>query len=269
MLSLLSLSPFSVRSFCPSFLPSVLPSFPSCLDPVSLPSHCILPCFPLLSPPIDTGSIAGTAASHQHHSPMSRLHQALTTPALFPHGVSQRRSWVKTAVAFVPFLALVLGSWLYAFHLDRLANQSMVRSKDSPSVPPSNGRDSQTNTDRLGAESARGDDIIIGDSKENVFYFIQVTRAGHRILGHRQKTPGKERCGQSSQTCVCLFLSPLDTTIKRDITNAHTCVWTCSLSLFLPSLSPIFDASVSSSSPFLVCRPHVLTTQRIFFPTLF
>jgi len=111
---------------------------------------------------------------------MSRHHQTLT-PTL-PHGVSQRRSWVKTAAAFVPFLALVLGSWLYAIHLDRLANQSMVRSKDSPAVPPTNSGDTPTNTDRLGAESAsRGDDVIIGESKDNVFYFIQVKRGGHRI----------------------------------------------------------------------------------------
>jgi hypothetical protein len=70
-------------------------------------------------------------------------------------------------VAFFPFLALVISTWLYAFHLDRLANQSMVRSKELNPLK---------NTPKLDPlSSSEQDSVVIGDSQDNIFYFIQVT----------------------------------------------------------------------------------------------
>ncbi|KAG0046616.1 Transmembrane protein 62 [Gryganskiella cystojenkinii] len=107
---------------------------------------------------------------------MSR-HQPLTMSSTPSPRAVQRRSWVKTAVAFVPFLTLVLGSWFYAIHLDRLANQSMVRSKES-SRPPASSNNNDNDRNAQGtrkAGSTENDDIVIGDSKDNVFYFVQVS----------------------------------------------------------------------------------------------
>ncbi|KAG0314209.1 Transmembrane protein 62 [Dissophora globulifera] len=80
--------------------------------------------------------------------------------------VLQRRSWLKTAFAFVPFLALISSAWLYAFHLDTIASQSMVRS--------SRGRHSNSDNPRASVASDQ-DNVVIGDSKHNIFYFIQVS----------------------------------------------------------------------------------------------
>lgn len=80
-----------------------------------------------------------------------------------------QRSWFKTAVAFFPFLTLVISAWLYAFHLDKLANQSMVRSKELYPLK---------NTPKLDPLfPSEQDSVVIGDSKDNIFYFIQVTQS--------------------------------------------------------------------------------------------
>ncbi|KAF9979431.1 Transmembrane protein 62 [Mortierella antarctica] len=75
-----------------------------------------------------------------------------------------RRSWLRTAFAFIPFLTLIISAWLYALHLDTLANQSMVRSKASAKIAHA-------------AKTAAGprgdqDSTVIGDSKDNIFYFV-------------------------------------------------------------------------------------------------
>ncbi|KAG0054704.1 Transmembrane protein 62 [Linnemannia elongata] len=79
------------------------------------------------------------------------------------------RSWFKTAVAFFPFLTLVISAWLYAFHLDKLANQSMVRSKE---LNPHSAKNSFKQDTTSPSEQ---DGVVIGDSKDNIFYFIQVS----------------------------------------------------------------------------------------------
>ncbi|KAF9119027.1 Transmembrane protein 62 [Mortierella sp. 14UC] len=81
------------------------------------------------------------------------------------------RSWLKTAVAFFPFLTLVVSAWLYAFHLDRLANQSMVRSKE---LLPKDSNSNSNSKDSFRLDSDK-DSVVIGDSKDNIFYFIQVS----------------------------------------------------------------------------------------------
>ncbi|KAF9935933.1 Transmembrane protein 62 [Modicella reniformis] len=84
-----------------------------------------------------------------------------------------RRSWLKTAVAFIPFLTLVISAWLYAFHLHNLANQSMVRSKDTARRSTTT---SGTEADHSSPSPISVDeDIVMGDSKDGIFYFIQVS----------------------------------------------------------------------------------------------
>ncbi|KAF8941374.1 hypothetical protein EDD21DRAFT_439564 [Dissophora ornata] len=86
--------------------------------------------------------------------------------------VPPRRSWLKTAIAFIPFLTLVISSWLYALHLDTLANESMVRSKGlarNSLSKPDNDLPSHSSS------NAGHDSVVIGDSKDNIFYFIQVS----------------------------------------------------------------------------------------------
>ncbi|KAF9897137.1 hypothetical protein BX616_006131, partial [Lobosporangium transversale] len=86
----------------------------------------------------------------------------------------QKRSWIKTIFAFFPFLALVTGAWLYAFHLDRLANQSMVRAKKNiASDIKSSSRIEQSQSSSTAPSTSNQDGTVIGDSKDNIFYFVQ------------------------------------------------------------------------------------------------
>ncbi|KAF9114380.1 Transmembrane protein 62 [Mortierella sp. AM989] len=84
----------------------------------------------------------------------------------------QKRSWPKTAFAFIPFLALVISAWLYAVHLDTIANQSMVRSKDYSKQTTT--QDPQNNPSSPSSSSVE-DNVVIGDSNDNIFYFVQVS----------------------------------------------------------------------------------------------
>ncbi|KAI1295983.1 Transmembrane protein 62 [Mortierella claussenii] len=84
----------------------------------------------------------------------------------------QRRSWIKTAVAFIPFLALVTSAWLYAIHLHSLANLSMVRSKEHFGADDSR---SDSLSDLSSPPGTDQDKVVIGDSKDNIFYFVQVS----------------------------------------------------------------------------------------------
>jgi hypothetical protein len=92
--------------------------------------------------------------------------------ALDASALPQRRSWFKTAVAFIPFLTLVVSAWVYAFHLHNLANQSMVHPKEK--ARSSTG--AETDKSPSPATAAGKDNIVIGDSKDKIFYFVQVTR---------------------------------------------------------------------------------------------
>ncbi|KAF9348056.1 Transmembrane protein 62 [Mortierella sp. AD094] len=82
----------------------------------------------------------------------------------------QSRSWLKTAFAFIPFFALIISAWLYAVHLDTIANQSMVRSKDN-----SKQSNIQQDQEQNIHPSSTEDNVVIGDSKDNIFYFVQVS----------------------------------------------------------------------------------------------
>ena len=189
---------------------------------------------------------------------MSRQ-QPLTTSSHVPHGSIQRRSWVKTAVAFVPFITLVLGSWLYAIHLDRLANQSMVRSKESSAAPPTNHRNTQTTTDSLGAGSAsRDDDIVIGDSKDNVFYFVQV----------RARTKKTQEEGEYIIIEFMPLLLACAFSLHKEHTTARPPVPSCSILRRLPPLPPYFQCfavglfalTIHSSLLLFVSRSPICTS---------
>ncbi|KAF8955180.1 Transmembrane protein 62 [Entomortierella lignicola] len=85
----------------------------------------------------------------------------------------QARSWLKTAFAFIPFLALVISAWLYAVHLDAIANQSMVRSKGVNKNTLV--QDQNNGPSSFSSSHSKDDDVVIGDSKDNIFHFIQVS----------------------------------------------------------------------------------------------
>lgn len=79
------------------------------------------------------------------------------------------RSWFKTAIAFLPFLTLVISAWLYAIHLDTLANQSMYNAKVQ-----SRQQQVQEQKQQQESQASSQDNVVIGDSKDNIFYFVQV-----------------------------------------------------------------------------------------------
>ncbi|KAF9411815.1 Transmembrane protein 62 [Podila epigama] len=93
------------------------------------------------------------------------------------------RSWLKTTVAFVPFLALIGSAWLYAIHLDTLANQSMYNAKlqsrqQHQHESLENGfwqRQQQQQQPQQPNATATKDSVVIGDSKDKIFYFVQVS----------------------------------------------------------------------------------------------
>ncbi|KAF9584317.1 Transmembrane protein 62 [Lunasporangiospora selenospora] len=106
---------------------------------------------------------------------MSRRTAHATDASLAGH--IPRRSWIKTTLAYFPLLSLVLSSWLYAIHLDHLANKSMVRSRqlsDNKPTTPEFLKDSEH------SRASEQDNVVIGDSKDKVFYFIQVTTGTFR-----------------------------------------------------------------------------------------
>ncbi|KAF9310747.1 Transmembrane protein 62 [Podila horticola] len=84
--------------------------------------------------------------------------------------VPTTRSWLKTAIAFVPFLTLVVSAWLYALHLDTLANQSMYNAKVQSRQQQEQEQNQQQET-----QASSHDNVVIGDSKDNIFYFVQVS----------------------------------------------------------------------------------------------
>lgn len=85
--------------------------------------------------------------------------------------VQTTRSWFKTAIAFVPFLTFVISAWLYAFHLDTLANQSMYNAKLQ-----SRQQQEQAQKQQQENQAPSQDNVVIGDSKDNIFYFVQVKK---------------------------------------------------------------------------------------------
>ncbi|KAF9191012.1 Transmembrane protein 62 [Haplosporangium sp. Z 767] len=90
-------------------------------------------------------------------------------------GAIRKRSWLRTAFAFTPFLTLVISAWLYALHLDRIANQSMVQSRNNIGNNLKKQTTSAEATAASFAAPADQDSMVIGDSKDNIFYFVQVS----------------------------------------------------------------------------------------------
>ncbi|KAF9967914.1 Transmembrane protein 62 [Actinomortierella ambigua] len=92
-------------------------------------------------------------------------------PAITP------RSLLRTVLAFAPFVALVVAAWSYAVYLDRIASRTM-RASSTP-----DGRSAETASSPLAQQGAatagqgwtEDDDMVIGDSKDNIFYFVQVS----------------------------------------------------------------------------------------------
>ncbi|KAF9433045.1 Transmembrane protein 62 [Entomortierella beljakovae] len=130
----------------------------------------------------------------------------------------QKRSWVKTFFAFFPFLALVIGAWTYAIHLDTIASQSMVRSKSyskqQQQQQQSSSQQQQQQNDTPDSSLTK-DDVVIGDSRDNIFYFIQVSDL--HISRYRKASTANFYTFLSS---ALPFIDPAFVVVTGDVTDA-------------------------------------------------